>query len=73
MTNHIAGLAPVNPPKTPQPSAAKTMLDLDGKRVDKPETDRKPDVGGEFGLKTDIYDRRNAALKRASAATASRY
>merc|ERR1712012_1448456 len=33
---------------------------------------RKPDVGGEFGLKTDIYDRRNAALKRASAATASR-
>merc|ERR1712012_475715 len=33
---------------------------------------RKPDVGGDFGLKTDIYDRRNAALKRASAATASR-
>merc|ERR1712002_937621 len=34
--------------------------------------DRKPDIGGEFGLKTDIYDRRNAALKRASAAVASR-
>jgi len=67
-----AGLAPVNPPKTPQPSAARTLLDLDGKRVDRPDMDRKPDIGGEFGLKTDIYDRRNAALKRASAAVASR-
>jgi len=67
-----AGLAPVNPPKTPQPSAARTLLDLDGKRVDRPDPDRKPEVGGEFGLKTDIYDRRNAALKRASAAVASR-
>jgi SWI/SNF related-matrix-associated actin-dependent regulator of chromatin subfamily C len=26
-----SGLAPVNPPKTPQPSAAKTLLDLDKK------------------------------------------
>jgi len=40
--------------------------------VDKPDQDRKPDIGGDFGLKTDIYDRRNAALKRSSAATASR-
>merc|ERR1719319_4855 len=67
-----AGLAPVNPPRTPQPSAARTMLDLDGKRADKPDPDRKPDIGGDFGLKTDIYDKRNAALKRANAATASR-
>merc|ERR1712142_990096 len=67
-----AGLAPVNPPKTPQPSAARTLLDLDGKRVDRPDPERKPDVGGEFGLKTDIYDKRNAALKRANAAVASR-
>jgi len=67
-----AGLAPVNPPRTPQPSAARTMLDLDGKRTDKTDGDRKPDVGGDFGLKTDIYDRRNAALKRSSAAVASR-
>merc|ERR1712045_1064637 len=66
------GLAPVNPPRTPQPSAARTMLDLDGKRVDKPDPDRKTDIGGEFGLKTDIYDKRNAALKRANAAVASR-
>jgi len=70
-----AGLAPVNPPKTAQPSAARTMLDLDGKRVvGEPvkEMDKKPDIGSEFGLKTDIYDKRNSALKRASAATASR-
>merc|ERR1719232_1118449 len=67
-----AGLAPVNPPRTPQPSAARTMLDLDGKRADKTDGERKPDVGGDFGLKTDIYDRRNAALKRSSAAVASR-
>jgi len=67
-----AGLAPVNPPRTPQPSAARTMLDLDGKRADKPDADRKPDVGGDFGLKTDIYDKRNAMQKRANAASASR-
>ena len=67
-----AGLAPVNPPRTPQPSAARTMLDLDGKRVDKPDPDRKPDIGGDFGLKTDIYDKRNAMMKRANAASASR-
>merc|ERR1712012_167108 len=33
---------------------------------------RKPDVGGEFGLKTDQFDRRNAALKKSTAAVASR-
>jgi SWI/SNF related-matrix-associated actin-dependent regulator of chromatin subfamily C len=71
-----AGLAPVNPPKTPQPSAARTMLDLEGKTRlvgGKAEegAEGKP-VGPDFGLKTDIYDKRNAALKRANAATASR-
>ena len=30
-----AGLQPINPPKTAQPSAARTLIDLDGKRVDK--------------------------------------
>ena len=65
-----AGLAPVNPPRTPQPSAARTLLDLEGRRVDRPDPDRKPagggatDIGGDFGLKSDIYDKRNAALKR---------
>jgi len=76
-----AGLAPVNPPKTPQPSAARTMLDLDGKRVvggpgagasPGAEGGKPEGIGTEFGLKTDIYDKRNSALKRASAATVMR-
>merc|ERR1719209_2091602 len=71
-----AGLAPVNPPKTPQPSAARTMLDLEGKtRLVGGKTEEGAEgktVGPDFGLKTDIYDKRNAALKRANAATASR-
>merc|ERR1712168_329486 len=70
-----AGLAPVNPPKTPQPSAARTMLDLEGKTRlvggKAEEGTEGKTVGGEFGLKTDIYDKRNAALKRANAAVAS--
>lgn len=71
-----AGLTPVNPPKTAQPSAAKTMIDLDGKRKDKKDGDedikKEPGIGTDFGLKTDQFDRKNAALKRATAATASR-
>merc|ERR1711997_95532 len=74
-----AGLQPINPPKTPQPSAARTMLDMDGKRVagkeDQDTNDKdskKMDIGNDFGLKSDQYDKRNAALKRATAATASR-
>merc|ERR1712038_1907339 len=78
-----AGLQPINPPKTPQPSAARTMLDMDGKRVaGKDDHDsngaatdndgKKLDIGNDFGLKSDQYDKRNAALKRATAATASR-
>ena len=78
-----AGLQPINPPKTPQPSAARTMLDMDGKRVggkEDHETNgtvsekeaKKMDIGNDFGLKSDQYDKRNAALKRATAATASR-
>jgi SWI/SNF related-matrix-associated actin-dependent regulator of chromatin subfamily C len=67
-----AGLAPVNPPRTPQPSAARTLLDLEGRRVGGGggDADRKPPaagadaIGGDFGLKSDIYDKRNAALKR---------
>ncbi len=83
-----AGLQPVNPPKTAQPSAARTMFDTDGKRVDKPATngeagatsngtasgDKKPtEIGTDFGLRTDQYDKRNAALKKATAAVASRF
>merc|ERR1712051_721648 len=87
-----AGLNPINPPKTPQPSAAKTMIDLDGKQrngnnqdatatepsdedADAEKPDKKPEVSaisGEFGLHTDQFDRRNAVLKRSTAAIASR-
>ena len=55
-----AGLTPINPPKTPQPSAARTMIDLEGKRADKQngETEeKKPEIGNDFGLKTDQFDR----------------
>merc|ERR1712198_812833 len=52
------------------------MLDLEGKtRLVGGKTEEGADgktVGPDFGLKTDIYDKRNAALKRANAATASR-
>merc|ERR1712045_1096400 len=79
-----AGLTPINPPKTPQPSAARTMIDLDGKRADHKEQQQNGDAtdtkgekkvgetGNDFGLKTDQFDRRNAALKKSTAAIASR-
>ena len=74
-----AGLQPINHTKTPQPSAARTMMDLDGKRVDKTaaaasdkdgaagkdkedkkseEGSKKMEIGTDFGLKTDQYDKR---------------
>lgn len=67
-----AGLNPINPPKTPQPSAAKTMIDLDKRDENNDNADKKPDIGLEFGLHTDQFDRRNAALKKSTAAVASR-
>ena len=57
------------------PLPPRTMLDLEGKErlVGKREEGGEgAKVGPDFGLKTDIYDKRNAALKRANAATASR-
>lgn len=61
-----SGLQPINPPKTPQPSAARTMIDLDGKMrpltngssgtdglgVEDSSEMKKVEVG-EFGLRTD--------------------
>ncbi len=61
-----SGLQPINPPKTPQPSAARTMIDLDGKMrpltngsiatdgigVEDASEIKKVEVG-EFGLRTD--------------------
>nr|NVI75840.1 moira [Cucujiformia] len=66
-----SGLQPVNPPKTPQPSAAKTLLDLD-----KPQEGLKKPEGTEplsnFGLKLDQYAKKPAVLRNKSAASLTR-
>ncbi|XP_069673998.1 SWI/SNF complex subunit SMARCC2 isoform X2 [Periplaneta americana] len=64
-----SGLQPINPPKTPQPSAAKTLLDLDKK-----DPAKKPDSdpGTNFGLKLDQYARKPAALRNKTAASMTR-
>ena len=67
-----AGLQGINPPKTAQPSAARTYYDIDGKRVVDPketngetpedkDVDKKPEIGTDFGTKTDQYDQKPAA------------
>lgn len=65
-----SGLQPVNPPKTPQPSAAKTLLDLD-----KPQETKKLE-GAEplasFGLKLDQYSKKPAVLRNRTAASLTR-
>ncbi|KAL1493165.1 hypothetical protein ABEB36_011275 [Hypothenemus hampei] len=65
-----SGLQPINPPKTPQPSAAKTLLDLD-----KPYDIKRPE-GSEplasFGLKLDQYSKKPAVLKNKTAASLTR-
>ena len=45
-----SGLMPVNPPKTQQGSAAKTLLDM-GQQ--KSAIKIEPELGGNFGLKLD--------------------
>lgn len=73
-----SGLAPVNPnpPKTPQPSAAKTLLDLEKKPAGVPVvgTEEKVSAGAmaNFGLKIDQYSRKPAVLKNKQAAGATR-
>lgn len=70
-----SGLQPINPPKAAQPSAARTMFDVNGKRKETKEgTEIKKEagIGTDFGLKMDQYDKKNAALKREAAATATR-
>lgn len=67
-----AGLQGINPPKTAQPSAARTYYDVDGKRVVDPketngetpedkDVDKKPEIGTDFGTKTDQYDQKTGA------------
>lgn len=63
-----SGLQPINPPKTPQPSAAKTLLDLDKNDAKKPETE----VPMQFGLKLDQYVRKPAAMRNKTAASLTR-
>ncbi|XP_014605204.1 PREDICTED: SWI/SNF complex subunit SMARCC2 isoform X2 [Polistes canadensis] len=71
-----SGLAPVNPnpPKTPQPSAAKTLLDLEKKSTAILGTEEKVSANAmsNFGLKVDQYSRKPAVLKNKQAAGATR-
>merc|ERR1711953_890735 len=62
-----AGLQGINPPKTAQPSSARTMYDLEGKRVvgnvngatpQQNGTSEKGAIGTDFGLKTDQYEKK---------------
>nr|NVI75831.1 moira [Cucujiformia] len=65
-----SGLQPVNPPKTPQPSAAKTLLDLDrGGDIKKAENGEPL---SSFGLKLDQYMKKPAALRNKAAASLTR-
>nr|NVI75756.1 moira [Cucujiformia] len=64
-----SGLQPVNPPKTPQPSAAKTLLDLD--RSEAKKTENGEPISS-FGLKVDQYTKKPAALRNKSAASLTR-
>ncbi|XP_034934186.1 SWI/SNF complex subunit SMARCC2 [Chelonus insularis] len=70
-----SGLAPVNPnpPKTPQPSAAKQLLDLEKKPLSGvPEEKGVIGAMANFGLKLDQYARKPAVLKNKQAAGATR-
>lgn len=63
-----SGLQPVNPPKTPQPSAAKSLLDLDKNDVKKVD----PEMPMQFGLKLDQYVKKPAAMRNKTAASMTR-
>nr|NVI75774.1 moira [Cucujiformia] len=65
-----SGLQPVNPPKTPQPSAAKTLLDLD-RTLESKKTENGEPISS-FGLKLDQYAKKPAALRNKSAASLTR-
>ena len=78
-----AGLQGINPPKTAQPSAARTYFDSNGKRVvdtGAPSTngeeaeDKKPEIGTDFGTKTDQYEQKTGGtppLKKGPSPTAT--
>ncbi|XP_019765050.2 SWI/SNF complex subunit SMARCC2 isoform X1 [Dendroctonus ponderosae] len=65
-----SGLQPVNPPKTPQPSAAKTFLDLEKfQEIKRPESSENL---ASFGLKLDQYSKKPAVLRNKTAASLTR-
>lgn len=66
-----SGLQPVNPPKTPQPSAAKTLLDLDKAQEASKKPEGVPEISS-FGLKLDQYAKKPAVLRNKSAASLTR-
>mgnify|MGYP002715712327 CR=1 FL=1 len=72
LTDTPSGLQPVNPVKTPQPSAAKMLLDMDKKDKEKDIKKEPLDIGSNFGLKIDQYARKPAALKNKAAAGITR-
>lgn len=75
-----SGLQPINAPKTPQPSAAKQLLDLDS--ISAAAKKRGEDAAGkdgsritlgtEFGLKIDQYSKKSAVLKNKNVAAITR-
>nr|NVI75838.1 moira [Cucujiformia] len=67
-----SGLQPVNPPKTVQPSAAKTLLDLDKVQEPLSKMEKSTDHLSSFGLKLDQYAKKPAALRNKNAASLTR-
>ncbi|CAG7713858.1 unnamed protein product [Allacma fusca] len=65
-----SGLQPVNPPKIPQPSAAKALLDLDAGKKDSEKNGI--DVANNFGLKLDQYGAKSAIMKNKNVASMTR-
>ncbi|XP_044741345.1 SWI/SNF complex subunit SMARCC2 isoform X2 [Chrysoperla carnea] len=63
-----SGLQQVNPMKTVQPSAAKSLLDLDKEPAKKPEVEPTT----QFGLKLDQYTKKPAAMRNRTAASSAR-
>ena len=57
-----SGLQPVNPPRTTQPSAAKTLIDMDKKTGIAARQSETAPVANNFGLKLDQYSRKSSSV-----------
>lgn len=60
-----SGLQPVNPPRTAQPSAAKTLVDMDKKSGPRPDAAAGVQASN-FGLKLDQYSKKGAMKNKAT-------